>query len=439
MSARELNRLEVMQRLSSAALDQQEAARILRLSVRQVKRLWRSFRLAGAGGLTSRKRGRPSNNRFDPTVAAAIVDLVRLRYPDFGPTLAREKLADLHGLHIGLETLRQLMIEHGLWTSRRQRKLVVHPFRQRRSCVGELEQIDGSPHAWFEDRGPRCTLLVCVDDATSRLMQLRFVPAETTFAYFALVRAYVRKHGKPVAFYSDRLGVFRVNEPGNVRGKTQFARALAELDIELICANSPQAKGRVERANQTLQDRLIKELRLRDIATFKAANAYLPSFMRDYNRRFARAPLSSHDAHRPLGSADDLDRCLTLVTRRVVSKDCTVQYHNAIYQILKPQRRLRYSAVDVREDQDGVITIVHNGRILAHSISPTTPRQQIADRKLLLTLDAPTQSTRGPNHPEKARVPAKGHPWITRGRKLVLPDYLRDISTGEVEDIYARD
>jgi homeodomain-containing protein len=441
MSARELGRVEVMERLKSSVLDQQEAARVLRLSVRQVKRLWRAYQHAGARGLISRKRGRPSNNRFDPAVATAIVDLLRLRYPDFGPTLAREKLAERHGLHIGLETLRRLMIDRGLWISRRNRKIIVHPMRQRRPCLGELAQIDGSPHAWLEDRGPRCTLLVCVDDATSRLMQLRFVPAETTFAYFALVRAYVRKHGKPLAFYSDRLGVFRVNEPSAGNGKTQFARALAELDIELICANSPQAKGRVERANQTLQDRLIKELRLRGITTVKAANAYVPSFMRDYNRRFARAPLSPHDVHRPLGPTDDLDRSLTLVTRRIVSKDCTVQYHNAIYQILKPQRRHRFSGVDVREDQAGTVTIVHNGRVLQHSVSPLPPRQPIADRKRLQTLADPPPSMKSNSHPNKAHVPAKNHPWLagSHHRKPVLPDYLRDISTEEAEDIYARD
>ena len=439
MSSRELNRVEVMQRLKSAELDQQEAARILRLSVRQVKRVWRAFRLSGARGLISQKRGRPSNNRFDPIVAATIVELLRQRYPDFGPTLAREKLAELHGLHIGLETLRQLMIDRGLWTSRRNRRIIVHPLRQRRPCLGELAQIDGSQHAWLEDRGPRSTLLVCVDDATSRLMQLRMVPAETTFAYFALVRAYVRKYGKPLAFYSDRLGVFRVNEPGVVRGRTQFARALAELDIELICANSPQAKGRVERANQTLQDRLIKELRLRGIMTIEAANAYLPSFMRDYNRRFARAPLSPHDAHRPLGRADDLDRCLTLVTRRIVSKDCTVQYHNAIYQILKPQRRYRFSSVDVRENQAGNVSIMRNGRILAYRVCDLPQRQPIADRKRLQTMA--TLSQPKTSHPNKARTPAKNHPWIagSNHRKLELPDYLRDISTGESEDIFARD
>lgn len=432
MSAREFSRVEVMQRIKSAKLDQREAARVLGLSVRQIKRLWRSFRLAGARGLISRKRGRPSNNRFDPAVAATIVNLLRSRYADFGPTLAREKLAELHGLHIGLETLRQVMLTHGLWTSRKQRKLVVHPLRQRRPCVGELAQIDGSPHAWLEARGPRCTLLVCVDDATSRLMYLRFVPAETTFAYFALVRAYVRTHGKPLAFYSDRLGVFRINEPRTSQARTQFARALAELGIELICANSPQAKGRVERANQTLQDRLIKELRLRRIATLEAANTYLPRFMRDYNRRFARAPLSPHDAHRPLGPADNLDRSLTLITRRTVSKDCTVQYHSRLYQLLKPLRRLRFSGVDVREDQAGAVTIEHNGRVLAHSVSPLEPRQPIADRKMLQA-DAAVPTRSKPDHPNKAHAPARDHPWrnYQHESKLICPDDLREISIRE--------
>ncbi|MBV8262455.1 MAG: ISNCY family transposase [Candidatus Eremiobacteraeota bacterium] len=413
MSARELSRAEVMQRLSSANLSQQEAARLLRLSVRQVKRLWRAYRRDGARGLVSRRRGRPSNNRLKPEFVAQVVGLVKRCYPDFGPTLAREKLAERHGLHLGLETLRQLMIANGLWTSRKQRKIIVHTLRQRRACLGELIQIDGSPHTWFEDRGPRCTLLVFVDDATSQLMHLQFVTSESTAAYFAATKAYLLRYGKPLAFYSDRFSVFRVSDHGIPNGKTQFARALAELDIELICAQSPQAKGRVERANQTLQDRLIKELRLAEIDDLKEANAFLPQFMTDYNHRFAKAPLSPHNMHRPLSPADNLNRCLTLMSQRTVSKNLTVQYNNATFQLLKPLRRLRYATVQIRESRTGTITIEHQGSRLPFTMTPVA-RQPVLDRKAI---------TEHVAKPRTTYKPPANHPWRIAGVSKLRQKY----------------
>jgi len=186
--------------------------------------------------------------------------VVRDRYPDFGPTLAREKLAQCHGLSLAKEAVRRLMAEAGYWVPRRQRPPEIHPPRNRRACLGERVQIDGSEHGWFEGRGPQCTLLVFVDDATSRLMALKFVESESAFAYFAATREYLERHGKPVAFYSDKASVFRVNNPQATGGDgvTQFGRALYEPDIDSICANSSQAKGRVERADKTLQDRLAR-------------------------------------------------------------------------------------------------------------------------------------------------------------------------------------
>src|SRR5205085_10363476 len=224
------------------------------------------------------------------------------RYYDFGPTLAHEKLIAVHGLRLAVESVRQLLITEGLWRMRRARKVVIHQLRERRARVGELIQIDGSPHDWFEGRAEKCTLLVMVDDATSRLMHMQFVECETTFNYFEAVRAYIALHGKPGAFYSDKFSVFRVNIPNALTGTglTQFGRAMKELGVELICAHSPQAKGRVERANQTLQDRLVKELRLRSISSVGAANAYLPEFIADFNSRFAVEPRSKQDAHQPL-------------------------------------------------------------------------------------------------------------------------------------------
>jgi hypothetical protein len=237
------------------------------------------------------------------------------------------------------------------------RRVVIHQLRERRPRLGELVQIDGSPHDWFEGRAPKCTLLVFVDDATSRLMYLQFVEAETTFNYFAGVRSYITAFGKPLAFYSDKFGVFRVNMPNPLSGTglTQFGRALKELDIELICAHSPQAKGRVERANQTLQDRLTKELRLGGISSLEQANAYLPEFIAAYNKRFAVAPRSTESAHRSLSKGADLDRILTLCERRTLSKNLTLSYNNVIYQI-KTKRcayTMRQAHVEVRERHPG--------------------------------------------------------------------------------------
>ena len=316
MSQPELTRLEVIQRVKRKTLKQRRAAELLSISVRQVKRLCKAYQVSGAAGLISKRRGQPSNNRLSEKTINKARQLLRKRYPDFGPTLAREKLA-IEGVSLSVETVRQLLIGEGLWKAKAVRRPVIHQLRERRARLGELVQIDGSPHDWFEGRAPKCTLLVFVDDATSRLMYLQFVAAETTFNYFSAVRSYIKEFGKPLAFYSDKFGVFRVNIPNALSGTglTQFGRALKELDIELICAHSPQAKGRVERANQTLQDRLTKELRLRGLGTVAAANAYLPEFIADYNQRFAVAPRSTESAHRRLAQGENLDRILTLCER----------------------------------------------------------------------------------------------------------------------------
>ena len=234
--------------------------------------------LRRAGGHRRRDwRGQPSNRRLDDELRREVLELVRARYADFGPTLAREKLAELHGRHVSRETLRKWMVEDGLWVLRKLRRRAQQP-RRRRPCVGELIQIDGSDHEWFEERGPRCTLLVFIDDATSQLMELRFVESESTWAYFSATQRYLERYGKPVAFYSDKASVFRPTASsarGSEPGLTQFGRAMTELNIDILCANSPAAKGRVERANATLQNWLVKELRLASISTLEDGNAFL--------------------------------------------------------------------------------------------------------------------------------------------------------------------
>jgi len=412
MSQRELTRLEVIQRVKRKTLKQRQAAELLSISVRHVKRLCKAYQRAGAGGLISKRRGQPANNRLPEKTINKARQLLRSRYHDFGPTLATEKLA-IDGLSMSVETVRQLLIGEGLWQVKRVRRPVIHQLRERRARLGELVQIDGSPHDWFEGRAAKCTLLVFVDDATSRLMYLQFVTAETTFNYFAGVRSYLTQFGKPLAFYSDKFGVFRVNIPNALSGTglTQFGRALKELDIELICAHSPQAKGRVERANQTLQDRLTKELRLRGIGTVAAANAYLPEFIADYNQRFAVAPRSAESAHRPLAKGEDLERVLTLCERRTLSKNLTLSYNSVIYQI-KTKRAaytMRGAHVEVREKSNGEITIEYKQRPLEYTIYSEQEQQQgkVIESKLL----QPAAARAAARPKQKRKLVPMTHPW----------------------------
>src|SRR5882757_1074256 len=358
MSRTEIDRMSVLRDLAASRIRVTEASTLMGLGRRQVFRLAKAYGKHGPQALVSRRRGRPSNRCYPTTLRAEVIGIIRERYPDFGPTLAAEKLAELHDIHLARETVRQWMIAADLWKDRRARLKAVHQPRHRRDCLGELIQIDGSDHWWFEGRGPRCTLLVYIDDATSRLMHLQFVESESTFDYFAATRAYLERYGKPVAFYSDKHGVFRVNKKDAVGGDgmTQFGRALHALNIDIICANSSQAKGRVERANGTLQDRLVKEMRLRDIDTVAAGNAFLPTFMADYNARFAKPPFDERDLHRPLASDDDLDDALAC--KRVMVLD----YPDGRFAIRHNGVDLPYRTFDKRP-QVNQAAIVENKRL----------------------------------------------------------------------------
>lgn len=260
------------------------------------------------------------------------------------------------------------MIQAGLWIPRKLRPPRVHQPRPRRACTGELIQIDGCEHRWFEERGPACTLLVYVDDATSRLMQLLFVSSESTFTYFEATRGYLERYGKPLAFYSDKASVFRINnkQATGGDGQTQFGRAMNELNITGICTNTSSAKGRVERAHLTLQDRLVKELRLRGISTPEAANAFVEEFMADYNRRFAKPPRHDFDVHRPLENNENLEAIFTWREQRKVSKNLTLQYDKKLYLLEdnEENRRFQGKYIDVWQYPDGTIELRANGTSL---------------------------------------------------------------------------
>lgn len=416
MSQQERSRAHVLRELDEGRTKQQHAAKQLNLSVRQIKRLLKIYRRGGDAGLISKKRGRPSHHQLDPHTKQRALELLQTRYADFGPTFAHEKLTEVHHLALGRETVRGLLMQAGLWHPRRARQPVVHPLRERRARLGELVQIDGSPYAWFEERAPVCSLLVFIDDATGRLLELLFTEAESTFSYFEAAEHYFQRSGKPLAFYSDKLGVFRINQTHAVTssGLTQFGRAMEQLGIQVICANTPQAKGRVERANQTLQDRLVKEMRLRGICSMAAGNAYLPTFIADFNARFAVSPRQPEDAHRPLLPQDDLARILTIQEPRVLSKNLTVQYHNAIYQIrtTRPGYALRHARVIVCENRRQEITIEYKGKPLDYTVYRPAPRQAqvVSSKQLPMQVDALTAHAKSTKK-RKPYVPPPEHPW----------------------------
>lgn len=412
MSKTERTRLAILKQVEEKRLKQKEAAKMLDVSERHFRRLLRSYREQGESGLVSKQRGKVSNNRLNPETKQKAIDLLHSRYADFGPTLAQEKLSEIHALKISRESVRRLMVEEGLWKPRKVKRKAIHQMRTRRACRGELVQIDGSPHAWFEDRGPRCSLLVYIDDATGELMELFFTPAESTFGYFAATRHYLLRHGIPEAFYSDKHGIFRINAKNALSGTgmTQFGRAMKALDIEIICANTPQAKGRVERANLTLQDRLVKELRLQGIDTIEAANEFMPTYIQDFNARFAVQPRSHHDAHRPLlFSEEELDLIFSLQETRSLSKNLTLQYHKVIYQIqtTRPAYALRNAQVTVCENPNGEIVILYKGKPLDFSVFHRQQRQA----EIVLAKEIDT-------HLKKSNKPAPNHPWRQYGRQI---------------------
>jgi hypothetical protein len=365
MNQKEADRYHFLEQHKKGEITLKEVAVSLRLSYVQAKRLWSKYKQYGKVGLISKARGKKSNRSFSEEFRLKVISIVREKYPDFGPTFAAEKLTEDHGIPISKEALRQLMIAAHLRVAKEDKKKL-HPRRPRRSRYGDLIQMDGSDHEWFEDRAPRCVLLVATDDATSALVGLRFEKGETTQGYFRLVREYFKREGLPLALYTDKDSIFRTNHGKDNQKPTQFKRALDELGIQPICANSPQAKGRVERINGTLQDRLVKELRLKGISTIEEANAYLPIFIEKYNKRFAKAPNSSSNAHRPLCTGIDLSKILCCKHKRKLTKNLELSFEGIIYQIEEPghKNRLVGAKVDIFELEDGTLYMEHEGQPL---------------------------------------------------------------------------
>lgn len=323
-------------------------------------RLVKRYEAHGVDGLQSRKLGN-RNHAHSTAFRKKVIALVREHFADFGPQFASEKLQELHRVRVGAETLRSWMIEEGLWDTRQKKEPKIFQLREPRPQRGELVQVDGSYHRWFEKRGPEACLIVFIDDATSELMELKFVEHESSYNYMHVLKRYIDRYGRPRALYSDRHSIFRATNATSTgqRTPTQFATACRRLHIEIICAETPQAKGRVERANRTLQDRLVKEMRLRGISTLDDANAYAEIYRRDHNARFARLPADPEDAHLAKGNLD-LDQLLTYAVQRKVFNDLSISF-NKLKLILEENdlsRRAKGQRVDVVVYLDGTIEVL---------------------------------------------------------------------------------
>jgi hypothetical protein len=394
MSAKERIRLDALGRVKRKEVTVLDAAELMGLSLRQARRIWKRFQAAGDGGLVHQLRGRSSNRRLSADVRDRVIKLHQEKYADFGPTFACEKLA-AEGLELSPDTLVAILKERGLW--RRQRRRGKHrKRRERRASFGSMLQMDGSHHDWFEGRGPRCVLMVIIDDA-SNVTYARFYAAETTWAAFDVFGRWVKLHGLPRSVYADRHSIYR--DEDHPQKPTQFGRAMADLGVELIAAHSPQAKGRVERRNAVFQDRLVKEMRLRGIKDMAQANALLDEmFLADLNRRYAVKPADDQNLHRALDSGLKLEEVLCVQEQRTVGQDWCVRWNNRWLQIeaghaalCLPKRR-----VLVRELADGRLLLDYQGQRLSVTELPARPTPPKARKKIINN---------------RRYKPAANHPW----------------------------
>src|SRR2546422_7879153 len=422
MSKRELGRVEVLARVRSKQLRVVDAARLMRVSCRQAKRLWKRYGEEGAAGLKHRSAGRPSNRAYEEKFRQKALRLVREKYGGpvgerFGPTLAAEHLASEDGLQVDAETLRRWMLAEGLWS--RQRKRRHRRRRERKEHFGEMVQMDGSFHYWLEERGPQGCLIDLVDDATNTTWA-RLGEQETIWAVADALRAWIERYGVPLALYVDWKNLYKrpATPKERLRGEepiTQFGRMCAKLGIAVIAANSPQAKGRVERIHGTHQDRLVKKLRRKEISSHQHANVYLErEYLAEHNRRFARTPARPADYHRRAPRATELDRIFRLESERTISDDWVVRYDNRFFQLEPPSRHYApaQGKVLVGEGQHGSIAIEYRGRALRWQQIPAPTRPHV------LAAEPPSERKRVPVSTVKRKwVPPADHTWREAARR----------------------
>ena len=407
MSAKERKRPGPMQRLVAGEISQRLAAEQMKISPRHVRRLLTRYRNEGDAGLIHRARGKPSSHRFPDEFREQVMDLVHEHYADFGPKFAAEKLAQRDGLYLSKETLRKWMVADGLRKSK-PRKVKHRTWRERRECRGEMLQIDGSIHDWFEGRGPKAVLVAGVDDATSHLYA-QFAPAESTESIMKLLTGYIARYGRPLAIYADRHSIYKTTRNASVdeqlegrEPETQFTRALCELDIEYIPSHSPQGKGRVERCFLTCQKRLIWDMRLAGVSDIQAANEFLERvYLANHNGKFTEPPACEADAHRP---ADGLDLAAILSHQetRTVTNDYTISYYNVRYQIAKDNdlAGLRGSKVVVEQRLDGSVHVrFRDGYLTVSELPALQPDATVDQRRKRVVRRERTVVIPGPEHP----------------------------------------
>ena len=387
MKQSELKRLYVVKQIQDKKLKQIAAANMLGLSRRQIRRIVSKFRSEGERGLTHKSRGKPSNRKLPDKIKEKTVKLYKAKYKDFGPTLATEKLFEINNIKIGTQTLRNWLIESGDW--HKKRKLRKHYYwRERKHHKGEMIQMDGSHHRWFEDRAKECVLMGYIDDATNAVYA-RFYEYEGVIPAMDSFKGYLRQYGIPHSIYFDKHPTYKSNAKATIeyqlkglRPESHFERALRELGVKTIHAHSPQAKGRIERLFKTFQDRLVKEMRLKGIKTIKEANRFLQGYLLDHNRRFGIKPINKVNLHRPLPKTADLNSILALKTKRALRNDFTVAHDKKLYQIIS---RINAKKVTVEERINGVIYITHKDKKLEYkeiALNPIKKKLIIKPRKI---------------------------------------------------------
>ncbi len=384
MTQKDLSRYNVISRLIDGHINGSEAAKQLNLCVRQVKRLKAKVKKHEARGIIHSSRGKSSNRRLAKEIIKKIEKIVKGKYCDFGPTFASEKLADNHQIKVGKEKLRQLMTEWKLWKPKpRKENNEYRSWRPRKEYYGEMEQFDGSYHRWFEDRASECCLSASIDDATGKITKLKFVNWEGVKPAYIFWREYMETHGKPLKIYLDRHSTYKINAKSlfdDLGTLTQFERAMRDLDTEVIHAHSPQAKGRIERLFGILQDRLVKELRLKGISTIESANEFVENeFIPKYNQKFAVLPQKKRNLHKPLNrfEKDNLDKIFSIQDTRTVNNDFTIRFKGKWYQLLETQPTLvlKKDEVLIEERVDDSIYISLRNKYLNYIVLPERPKK----------------------------------------------------------------
>lgn len=385
LKSSELERYQIIRKIFDKYINQQEAAEYLDLSDRQIRRIVSRVRKEGQKGVIHKRRGRPGGHRLKESLKKKILRLYAWHYSDFGPTLASEKLFERHHIQINDETLRLWLIEEGLWQAKRLKKPKERTWRSRKDHFGEMVQMDGSHHDWLEGRGPKLALMGYIDDARGRFFG-RFFEYEGTLPAMDSLKTYIKCYGIPRSIYLDKHSTYRINQVQTYKDwpfrdgqeLTQFGRACKQLGIRLIHANSPQAKGRIERVFETLQDRLVKELRLANTKTCRTANKVLEGYLEGFNQKFEVASKKKGDYHRPIDASINLEDILSVQTQHVLRNDRTVIHDKRLYQILQ---KTRAQTVTVYDYPNGQMIIRHGLNLLPHKrIMLPTKKQEIKKR-----------------------------------------------------------